>query len=120
MPKKTIWDKIEKIKIKNKKKSIDVFMKIIKDVQTNVYNFQAGEIKEKDYTIVHETNRMDSFFIHVVPKEAYKIFKNLQKKEPQSFLGFSILAGKIGDRDVRVSCFGIPTNDLTNALLSKN
>lgn len=116
MPKKTVWDKLEKIKIKNKKKSIEAFLKIVKDVQTNVYNFQAGEIKEKDYVIVHETNRMDSFFIHVVPKETYKIFKDLQKKEPQSFLGFSILAGKLGDRDVRVSCFGIPQSDLTPAL----
>ena len=119
MKKKTLWDKVAKTKVKDKQTAIEAFTKIVKEVEANNYNFQAGDVAEKNYTIVHETNRMNSFFVHVVPKELYKVFKKLQKEEPHSFLGFSILCGKMGEREVRVSCFGIPSTELVRAVIKK-
>ena len=52
------------------------------------YVFEVGEREEEDYFIVVEENRMDSYFVHIVPKEIYKLFtgirftfKIIEKKE---------------------------------------
>jgi hypothetical protein len=71
------------------------------------------------YVLVHEQERQGSMFIHVVPKEAYKMFQEMRRQMPDSFLGFSVLCGKIAGRPVRVSCFAVPTSDITRAIIGK-
>ena len=62
---------------------------------------------------------MNSYFIHIVPKQVYALFKEMQEKAPNSVLGFSVLAGKYKSRDVRVSCFGIECSLLGKSLIKK-
>jgi hypothetical protein len=119
MKKASLWNKLEKKKLKNKEKIINAFLQLVEQVTSKQYNFQEGEFKSKDYYIVNEYGRLNSYFVHVVPKQFYKIFKELRKKEPHAFLGFSMLCGKYNDKDIRVSCFGVPSTDLIKALLKK-
>jgi hypothetical protein len=114
-----IWQKLEKIQIKNKKESIEAFMKILKQVESGKYKFEEGSENNGKYFVVNEVNRQGSNFVHIVPNEAFEIFEQMRKSMPNSFLGFSILCGKIGNKDVRVSCFAVPTSDITRAMIGK-
>lgn len=114
-----MWQKLERVQVKNKKESIDAFMKILKEVENGKYKFEEGSHDNGKYFIVNESGRHGSNFVHVVPKETYEIFNQMKSAMPDSFLGFSVLCGKMGGRDVRVSCFGIPTSDITRAMISK-
>ncbi len=114
-----IWQKLEKIEIKNKNECIDAFLKIAKEVEKGKYNFQEGSTNMGTYYIVNEADRQGSSFVHIVPAETYKIFEEMRKTMPTSFLGFSMLCGKINKKDLRVSCFGIPTPEITKVLISK-
>lgn len=113
-----IWQKLEKIEIKNKKECLDAFIKIVKEVERGKHKFVESVTDGGPYYIVSESNRQGSNFIHVVPKEAYKIFEEMRMMMPNSFLGFSMLCGKIGSKDLRVSCFAIPTSEITKVLIS--
>lgn len=112
-----VWDKVSQVEIKSKDECINAFLEIVKLAQKGKYKFEEGHRDKGKYYIVNESNRGGSSFVHVVPKEVYKNFLELQKKLGDTFLGFSILCGKNGDKDLRVSCFAISTNDLTRALI---
>jgi len=115
----SIWDKLNKVKIKNKEKSLDAFVNTVKEVEKKKYKFKEGTIKKDLYYIVNEPERNGGSFVHIVPKEAYNVFEEMRKMMPDSFLGFSMLCGKIKGKDLRVSCFAITSSEITKALISK-
>ena len=81
--------------------------------------FKIGELEKGDHYLAIEDNRMDCYFVHIVPKEVYKLFKELQTKAPQQFLGFSVVVGKHNNKEVRVSCFGVQCSLLGRSLFNK-
>jgi hypothetical protein len=114
-----IWQKLGSIKISGKDECIDAFLRIMREVENRSYALQLGERDMGKYVLVHEQERQGSMFIHVVPKEAYKMFQEMRRQMPDSFLGFSVLCGKIAGRPVRVSCFAVPTSEITRAIIGK-
>jgi len=105
-----------KIEVKNPDIYVKEFKSLLKEIKKDEYDF-----KDKDYNsflIINEI-RLDSFFVHIVPKELFDIFNKMKDSNPEQFLGFSILAGKRLDKPVRLSCFGIPCSELTKAIISK-
>lgn len=115
----SLWQKLEKIQIRSKKECIESFVKLLKDVESGKYKFEEGVTDMGKYFVVNETGRQKSNFVHVVPKEAYEIFEEMRRSMPDSFLGFSVLCGKINGRDARVSCFAVPTSEITRSMISK-
>ncbi len=111
-----IWDKLSQVNIDNKEKYQNVFIDVVKKIQNNDFQLTIGETNKGDYKIVIEENRMNSYFIHIVPKQVYELFKEMQKKAPNEILGFSVLAGKHNEKDIRVSCFGVQCNLLGKSL----
>jgi len=109
----TLWNKLLEVNIEDKERFLTIFSQTVKEVQNNSFKFQ--EVEEKDYFIVIEENRMNSICVHIVPKQVYSLFKELQQSTTQ-FLGFSVLAGKHNNKEVRVSCFGIECGLLGKAL----
>ncbi len=114
-----IWDKLLQVDLSNKEHYQKLFSKLVYDIQEGRFPFVLGEQEKEDYYIVQEENRNGSYFIHVVPKGVYPLFKEMQEKAPNAFLGYSVLAGKKEGRDIRASCFGVPCNLLGKALLKK-
>ncbi|MEK6888886.1 MAG: hypothetical protein AABW80_02140 [Nanoarchaeota archaeon] len=106
---------IGNIKVDNKERYIKAFIDLIKSVKSNCFNYQDKEYT--DYLIINE-NRLNSHFIHIVPKEILNTFNKIKDSNPEQFLGFSIFLGKYNDKEVRVSCFGIPCSDLTRAIIN--
>jgi len=111
-----IWEKISNIQIENPDRFKTIFKETLKNGKDGLFKFKYLEHKEGDYYIIVETDRLNSYFIHIVPEEVYNLFKEISLSEPQQFLGFSILIGKHNGKDVRLSCFGIPCNKLINFL----
>lgn len=115
-----IWDKLEKTNIKEKEKFAKIFAELVNDIRSNNYNFSPNTIIDKgEYFIVNEENRQNSFFITIVPKEVYPLFKEMQEKAPNEFIGFSILCGKKQEKDIRATCFGVPCSLLAKSLIKK-
>ena len=115
----SIWTKLSQVNLENKEKFQKVFAETVKKIQNNTFSLNIGEVENDDYYIVVEENRMNSCFVHVVPKQVYALFKEMQQKAPNEMLGFSVLAGKKNGKDVRVSCFGVQCNLLGKALFAK-
>ena len=113
-----VWQRLEKIKIAGRSECIDAFLKISKEIEGGKYSFREGSVDMGKYFVVNEADRQGSSFVHIVPAEAYKTFDEMRRTMPTSFLGFSMLCGKIGRKDLRVSCFAIPTSEITRALFS--
>jgi len=113
-------DRLTELKIKDKEKFQKIFSKTIKEIQDKRFIVNFGEKQFNDYYLITEENRLNSYFIHIVPKEAYDLFKDLQIKIPNDFLGFSVLAGKLNNKDIRVSCFGVECSKLGKSLFKGN
>ncbi|MBI1972761.1 hypothetical protein HYS50_02025 [Candidatus Woesearchaeota archaeon] len=111
-----IWNKLANIHIENKEKYKKIFSQTVKKIRERKYDLQIGETEKDDHYIIIEDKRMNSYFVHVVPKGAYSLFKEMQEKIPQSFLGFTVVAGKQNNKDIRVSCFGIDCSSLGKSL----
>jgi len=109
-------DKLLNINIQNKEQYTEIFSKTVEQIKNNQFKFEFGDFEKELYFLVIEENRMNSLFVHIVPKEIYKLFKEIQLKVPNQFLGFSVLANKYKNKDVRVSCFGIECRELGKAL----
>lgn len=114
-----IWDKLSEINIKDKEKYQKLFSEVVSKIRFGRFEINIGEVEKEDYFIVTEENRMNAYFVHIVPKEVYSLFKEMQASAPNEFLGFSVLAGKFNGRDVRVSCFGVPCGNLGKASFSR-
>jgi len=112
-----IWQRLASLKISGKDECIQAFVRIMREVENGSYAMQLGDQDRGSYFVVHEQQRQGSMFVHVVPKEAYKTFQDMRRQMPDSFLGFSVLCGKIAGRPVRVSCFAVPTSDITRAII---
>jgi len=113
-----IWDKLLQVNLDNKEKFQRLFFETVDKVKRGDFALKVGETVKEDYYIVVEENRMDSYFVHIVPKQVYALFKEMQAKMPDEFMGYSVLAGKFNDKNVRVSCFGVQCNLLGKALAS--
>jgi len=111
-----IWDKLSQVNLEDKKKFQKIFSDVVNKIQNNAFPLTVGETEKEDYYIVIEENRMSSYFVHIVPKQVYELFKEMQEKAPNQVLGFTVMAGKHNNKDVRVSCFGIQCNLLGKAL----
>ena len=107
-----MWEKLEKVNIKNKERYIQLFKDLISKLKSGSYNFKNND--GGDYYIINEENRKGSKFVHIVPKELMNLFNEMKEKVPDEFLGFTILIN-----DIRVSCFGIPCSELTKAIINK-
>ena len=73
----------------------------------NSFELIIGEKEYSNYYIIIGGNRLNSYFVHVVPKQAYDLFKKMQERIKNQMLCFTVLAGKHNNKDVRVSCFGV-------------
>jgi hypothetical protein len=111
-----VWDKLAQVNIEDKEKFQRLFSLIISKVKTGSFSVEVGEAEYEDYFLVVEENRLDSYFIHIVPKQIYSLFKEMQASVKEQFLGFSVTAGQYGEKPVRVSCFGVPCNLLGKSL----
>ena len=111
-----IWDKLSQVNLEDKEKYAKVYSEIVKKIQNNDFLIDVGETEKDDYYIVVEANRMDSYFVHVVPKQVWGLFKEMQEKAPNEILGFSVMVGKQDDKEIRVSCFGVQCNLLGKSL----
>ena len=115
-----ILNKLLQIKIDDEDKYAKIFSQIVKDIQNNKFSFNFDKIEKEDYYIILEDNRMNSYFVHVVPKQLWNLFKEIQKKSPDQILGFSVKAGEYKNKEVRVSCFGVKCNILGKSLFKLN
>ena len=106
----TIFEKLEKVNIKNKERYLELFRDLIKQIKSGNYGFKDKE--GEDYFIINE-KRMDSNFVHGVPRELIDLFNEMKEKAPNEFLGFTVLIN-----NVRVSCFGIPCSVLSKAIIN--
>jgi len=111
----SLRNELTHLDIKKKSRYLKLFTSIISRVQKNKFPIKPGVKEYKEHVIVTEESRMDSYFIHIVPKSAVYLFREMIKQP--GFLGFSVLAGKHKEKDVRVSCFGVECSDLGKALL---
>ena len=114
-----IWTKLAHLEIPNKERFQQLFSETIEKIQKNKFTFFVGESEQEDHYVIIEEDRLNSLFVHIVPKQAYDLFKEMQEKAPQSFLGFSIHAGSSHGKDIRVSCFGIECSFLGKSFYSK-
>lgn len=112
-----IWNKLSNVNIENKERFQKLFSEIVNKIKNNEFSFKNEE--KEDYYILVEENRMDSYFVHIVPKKIYNLFKEMKDKAPGQFLGFSVVAGKYNNKEVRVSCFGVQCNLLGKSLFKK-
>ena len=112
----SIWTKLSEVNVQNKERFAGLFKEIVNQVQQGQFVLSEGEKEGDDHYVVQETSRANSHFISIVPKEVYPLFKEMQGKAPNQFLGYSVLAGSNG-KDVRVTCFGVPCNLLAKALI---
>lgn len=115
-----VWDKLSEVDIDNKELFQNLFSEIVAKIQRRKFELKVGETEKENYHLIIEENRMNSYFVHIVPKQAYSLFREIQKQAPNQFLGFSVVAGKHGNKDVRVSCFGIQCNLLGKSLIKNN
>lgn len=111
-----VWDKISQLSIENPHRFKSCFQNIVQQIQEDIFDLTVREKKEKEFFLIVENNRLNSYFVHIVPFEAYDLLKEIARTAPQQFLGFSIFIKKYEDKDIRVSCFGIPCSLLTNFL----
>jgi|SRR3989344_4355839 len=107
---------LSELKVKNKAKYQKLFSQLVSRVQNNKLLINPGIKEYKEHYVITEEDRLNSYFIHIVPKEAFYIFKEMIK-QPDIFLGFSVLAGKHNNKDIRISCFGVQCNLLGKSLI---
>lgn len=112
-----IWNKLLQTNITNKERFENIFLETVENVQAGKFDLKIGERENSDHFVVVEENRFESYFIHIVPKEIYKLFKEIQAKAQNDFLGFSVLAGNRNNKPIRVSCFGVQCGLLGKSLL---
>ncbi len=105
---------IENININNKEKYTDIFIRLLKKLRRGDFDYQDSI--EEDFAIINE-DRLGGHFVHVVPSELLLIFERVRKDNPNDFLGLSVLVGKKKDKEVRLSCFGVPCSELTRGLI---
>ena len=111
-------NELSELNVKNKAKYQKLFSQLVSRVQNNRFSVNPGVKEYKEHYVITEENRLNSYFVHIVPKEAFYIFKEMIK-QPDIFLGFSVLAGKYNDKDIRVSCFGVKCDLLGKSLIKR-
>ena len=114
-----IFDELLQVDVKNKERFQELFSETVKKIKLGNFSIVVGEEEKEDYYLVTEDGRFGGYFIHIVPKEIYGLFKKMQAAAPNDLLGFSVLGGKHNNKDVRVSCFGVQCNLLGKALFKK-
>jgi len=105
---------LENVNVAHKEFYINVFESLVRKIRNNQFDFN-DDSKEK-YIIANEI-RLNSHFVHIVPRELIPLFNKVRWDYPEDFLGFSVLVGKRMGTEVRVCCFGIPCSLLTKSLI---
>jgi len=103
-----------RINVNDKKMCLEIFKKLMKKIKSGDFDYK--DTQTENYLIINE-DRLNSHFIHVVPKKLESFFNEIKGKNQNSFLGFTVLVGRNLDKDVRLSCFGIPCSELTRVLI---
>ncbi len=111
-----IFDELLQVDVKNKERFQELFSETVRTVRLSKFSIVVGEKEKEDHYLVTEDGRFGGYFIHIVPKEIYSLFKKMQAAVPHDLLGFSVVAGKHNNKDVRVSCFGVQCNLLGKSL----
>lgn len=114
-----IWDKLLQVNIENKERFERLFSETVDKVRKNSFSITVGEVEKEDYYIVIEETRMDGYFVHIVPKQVYNLFKEMQLRIKNQSIGFSVVAGEYAGKNVRVSCFGVRCDLLGKSLFKK-
>lgn len=115
-------EELEKVKLGNEQKYSGLFLSLLDKVMKNPKKYFSNEEKvqkEKDYYIVIEPNRKQSCMVTLVPTKLFRLFNKLKKKYRDEFLGFTILAGNVSGKDIRVSCFGVNSFKLSKILIKR-
>ena len=105
---------LENIRLHNKEIYVNAFKELLTNIKNKEFDFK--DIEKENYYIINEI-RLNSHFVHIVPKELINIFKKMKEDNPEDFLGMTILMGKINNQDIRISCFGVPCSLLTKSLI---
>jgi hypothetical protein len=104
-------EELQKVVLEDTTIYINAFKELMKKITFDEFRFMDEEHDE--YFIINET-RLDSQFVHIVPRELKELFDRLKEENPDDFLGFTVKIKK-----ARLSCFGVPCQDLTNALIGR-
>ena len=104
------FDKLLNIHLKNKERYLQLFKDLIKEIKAGTYDFKD---KQGDNYLIINENRMNSKFVHIVPKELINLFNEMKEEAPEDFLGFTVLIN-----NTRVSCFGLPCSILSKAIIN--
>ena len=102
----------EEYKHIEKEKFKKLFSQLIQEVIQKKTNFEDQVEERADYYIVTEENRSGNHYVHLVPKIVYHKFRGFQinnpTKEPPQYL----LCGRKGNKNIKVSCFGVDVKDV--------
>lgn len=113
------WDELAQLHIPHPEFFAHIFAEMVHNL-TNTTQIPTTEEQEfSEYYLITEQNRMQSYFLHIVPKPAYELFRKMQTQGPHQMLGYTVLVGKYNNKEVRVSCFGIPCTIAARALVRK-
>ncbi|MBS3065467.1 hypothetical protein J4229_00245 [Candidatus Pacearchaeota archaeon] len=107
---------LENIKLFNKNIYVKAFKNLLISMKNNEFNFKDDE--KENYYIINEI-RLNSHFVHIVPKELINIFNKMKIDNPEDFTGMTILMGKRNNKDIRISCFGVSCSLLTKCIINK-
>lgn len=113
--KRGLWQKLLGTKIKNKEFYAGKFNELVQGIQKNTVDLKKLP-EEKNY-FIDKKESCNELMLTIVPKELKALFDELKAAQPDSFLGFTVLAGKQKNKQVRVSCFGVECSILSKALI---
>jgi hypothetical protein len=96
----------------------DQYLQSVKEVADFVRHRQENfedRIEDKDTFWLVTEERLGSFYIHLIPKELWPLFRQAQIKEPQEqklLEENSFLLRQFRRADVRLICYGIPKSKI--------
>tara|TARA_Y100000294_G_C8477022_1_gene305137 strand:+ start:110 stop:874 length:765 start_codon:yes stop_codon:yes gene_type:complete len=113
-----IWDKILQARADDVEKYANLFPQIIDYILFKKRQFKDNVKDKDDYYLITEENRDNCVFIHIVPKELMTLFRQMQIQSPNDFHGYSVLAGRRDNKDLRVTCLGVPCSILYKSVMN--
>ena len=116
---KNLWGRLEESRIKKgKEEYLDLFQNMFSNILHRRIEIKEGVVEKDFYNLVIE-KWPDCFFINIVPKELYELFREFKVKMPYTITGFTVLCRKSEGRDIRLSCFGVDCGSLGKSLFKK-
>ena len=106
----SIFDRLFELRIANKEKYAELFRNTVESVRKGTFNFSQREVVGDGHRMIQDESGSGNCFVYIVPNEAWNLFQEMKNNVGEQPLGFSVLAGKFNEREVRVCCFGIECN----------